>query len=336
LCPREGHSSSSRITPEMDPYRIQSEIEAALLTIYDSLAGTPELVYSNDDLERLLRDQLIGVHLPGEIRTRSKYAKGYVAQALGYPVPSSFRKTWNEELDPTRRHALLRVDDSAIITAARVVDGEMLARLDTTGTLTGKYQASRLASHAGTALVSEMDTERFRSLLHPVSALTADELDLLDPLQPPRVGAVLSIASTFERLQALRGTRIERAELQERNRGAALQRLVCQVMGLPRYADHGQFPDIPCQALEIKAQASRTIDLGLVMPTSTEIAHGLGGLRHCDARYCVAELEPVGAEFEITAVVITTGERFFDEFRVFEGLGQNQKLQMHLPDDFFT
>ena len=93
---------------------------------------------------------------------------------------------------------------------------------------------------------------------------------------------------------------------------------------------------VPCQALEVKAQSSPTIDLGLVTPDSTDEARGLSGLRHCDVRYCVAELAPRNLEFEITEIVVSTGKDFFREFRRFEGLRQNRKLQMHLPPDFFA
>jgi hypothetical protein len=336
---------------------LSAAIASAGATIYDSLEDRPELIFSLSLLESHLRGELIGIRVPGEIRTRSKLAKRLVASALGYPVPASFQRTqprfpgqnldvhvqkannlqiWNEELDPDRRHAILRVDDNAVITAVRVVDGETLARLDTTGTLTQKYQASRLGGHTGTKLVSTVDTERFQRLLTPVNELPREALADLDPLHPPERAKVLAIQPLFVVLQALPGRRLARAELQERNRGAALQRTVCDVLGLSHYADHGQFPDIPCQALEVKAQSSPTIDLGLVTPDSTDEARGLAGLRHCDVRYCVAELEPRDGEFEVTAVVVSAGEDFFREFRAFEGLRQNRKLQMHLPPDFFV
>ena len=202
---------------------------------------------------------------------------------------------WNEELDPERRHVILRVDEDAIVTAVRAVDGETLARLDTTGTLTSKYQASRLAGKVGTKLVSVEDTDRFRTLLAPNVALSRETVASLDPLGPPERNKVLAIETLFVSLQSLRGNRVPRGELQERSRGEELQREVCDLLGLPRYADHGQFPDIPCQALEVKAQSSPTIDLGLVIPTSEEEARGLSGLRHCDVRYCVFELEPCTA-----------------------------------------
>ena len=41
-------------------------------------------------------------------------------------------------------------------------------------------------------------------------------------------------------------------------------------LGYSRYEDKGQFPDIRHQLLEVKLQTSPTIDLGLVLPSSTE------------------------------------------------------------------
>ncbi len=88
--------------------------------------------------------------------------KESVCRALGYPVPASFKKTqprfvgqmldtyarksnnlqvWNEELSPSRRYEILRVDEADQIARVKVVNGEDLAQLDITGTLTQKYQA---------------------------------------------------------------------------------------------------------------------------------------------------------------------------------------------------
>ena len=65
------------------------------LSIYDSIdIGDPELWIPTSELEEILNLALKGVSLAGlPLRTRSKVVKGYVCQALGYPVPSSFRKT---------------------------------------------------------------------------------------------------------------------------------------------------------------------------------------------------------------------------------------------------
>ena len=185
--------------------------------------------------------------------------------------------------------------------------------------------------------MSAEDTKRFRMLLTPVELLSPDRLAMLDPLHPPERGNVLAIWTTLREAPSP-------PRYTHRKRRAPKSEVVAQPFsggsvtcsGFLGYADHGQFPDIPCQALEVKAQWRRTIDLGLVTPDSTEEARGLAGLRHCDVRDRVTELEPRDSEFEITEVVVSTGEAFFSEFRAFEGLKENRKLQMHLPPDFFA
>ena len=65
------------------------------LSIYDPVAmGTPNLWIPPSDLEALLNEGLAGVQLAElPLRTRSKIVKQLICQTLGYPVPSSFRKT---------------------------------------------------------------------------------------------------------------------------------------------------------------------------------------------------------------------------------------------------
>ncbi len=59
-------------------------------------------------------------------------------------------------------------------------------------------------------------------------------------------------------------------------------------------------------------------------------------LRHCDARYLVAYGSHDSASIRIDQIVVSTGQAFFEEFRRFEGLVQNKKLQLGLPADFFN
>ncbi|TCO69376.1 hypothetical protein EV655_1155 [Rhodovulum euryhalinum] len=139
-------------------------IAASGLTIYDPIkVGDPDLWVPTPELESLLDERLRGISLAGyALRTRSKVVKEHVCRALGYPVPPSFKKTqprfvgqmfdtyaqkannlqvWNEELSPSRRYVILRVDEADQVARVKVVNGEELAQLDTTGTLTQKYQA---------------------------------------------------------------------------------------------------------------------------------------------------------------------------------------------------
>src|SRR5437773_6133920 len=131
-------------------------------TIYDLLNERPEHFLPSPDLESILKAGLLGLDLNYPLRTRSKVLKTKVCEILGYPVPASFKRSkprfpsqdfdtyvqksnnlqiWNEEITPTRRYVIIRLDEASKVVGLRVVTGEILAALDTTGTLTKKYQA---------------------------------------------------------------------------------------------------------------------------------------------------------------------------------------------------
>jgi hypothetical protein len=316
--------------------------------------------YSNELLEERLVAKLAGQSLTGlPLRTRSKVAKQLVCAALGYIVPSSFQKTnprfpspnfdlyvqksdnlqiWNQEVNLSRRYVILGLDHADTITAARVLSGQELALLDTTKTLTSKYQAKRLMPSTGSKLVQSQDTEPFLRTMMPSDALTDSLRGRLSPVAQPLPGAVLTIRAIYDRLSTLVGTTlVDPGITQERLRGVALQRAVCESLELGPYADAGQFPDVLCQALEVKLQLSPTVDLGLVTPDQTHKAAELGhNLRYCDARYAIFYGERIEVTaLQIDSVVVSTGLNFFDEFRRFEGNIQNRKLQIRLPADFF-
>jgi hypothetical protein len=324
--------------------------------IYEPLTAYPEVVYTREELEELLRHELDGLTLTGPLRTRSKLAKEAVCRALGYPAPASFKRVrprfpgqeldvyvqqhdnlqvWNEELSPTRRYAIIRVDGRGAVIAVRVVEGSELAMLDRTGTLTSKYQAKRRSPAGGSRLVAEVDTPQFIAELAPVDHLEDSTLGGLLPASPPVNGRVLSVKALYDRLLDLVGRQIEYAS-SERLRGERLHRLACEALGLGSYADTGKFPDIVCQALEVKLQTASTIDLGLVSPDGDGSAVTLSPrLRHSDARYLIAYGAHDGQVIRIEHIVVSTGADFFEEFQRFGGLVQNRKLQLRLPDGFF-
>ena len=62
-------------------------------TIYDALHDSPEYFLPSGDLESILREGLVGLDLNYPLRTRSKVLKSKICQILGYPVPSSFKKS---------------------------------------------------------------------------------------------------------------------------------------------------------------------------------------------------------------------------------------------------
>jgi len=316
-------------------WKVVEAISSSGLTIYDSLALRPELYIDTPALEQVLNETLIGVNLNYPIRTRSKVVKSSICKAIGYPIPTSFRKTqprfpgqnfdtyvqkannlqiWNEEVSSSRRYVLIRVDDSQTVVRVKVVTGDEIAKLDTTGTLTTKYQARSRAPITQSHLVSNSDTPN-------VVKTPAEEM--------------LSIEELYRYLHTLVGTTIANPGIdQERNRGGVLHEAICKCLQ-ESWSDCGQFPDIQSQLLEIKLQTSPTIDLGLVSPDSVETIASLPLFNHCDVRYAVMYGTVVPAGVHLDHLVLTTGADFFTFFRRFEGNVKNAKLQIPLPTDFF-
>lgn len=345
------------MSPLEDARVIREAIAELGFDVYEPLSEHPELVYTRAELEELLRHELAGSVFAGPIRTRSKLAKKAVCRALGYPVPASFKRVkprlpgqdldvyvqqhdnlqvWNEELSPTRRYVLIRVDDVGDVLAIRVAEGAELADFDRTGTLTSKYQAKRPRGTDGSKLVSDTDTPGFIAELAPVDHLDDRTLRSLLPVDPPVHGMVLSIRTLYECLLGLVGREMEYST-SERLRGESLHRLTCEVLGLGSYADTGTFPDIVCQGLEVKLQTSPTIDLGLIAPDSNGPAVTLSPrLHHSDVRYLVAYGAHDTEVVRIEHIVVSTGTDFFKEFQLFGGLVQNRKLQLRLPHRFFV
>jgi len=339
--------------------RYVKAIRESGLSIYDPIdIGDPKLWIPTPELEKLLNEDLCGLSLDGlPLRTRSKVLKEHVCRVLGYPVPKSFKKNqprfpgqlfdtyiqkannlqiWNEELSPSRRYVIIRLDESNLISKIKVVTGETLAFLDTTGTLTQKYQARLIPGQIQAELISREDT----SLLQPFVERDIDLSTIASPIDHPRAGELFPIQQIFLKLKNLIGSSFEDKGIdQERNRGADLHRMVCCQLGYTDYRDDGQFPDVRHQLLEVKLQTSPTIDLGLVSPDSIETLDvpQIKGhqVRHCDVRYALFYAEIQGQKVTLTNLFISTGEMFFSRFPKFKGRELNKKLQIPLPRNFF-
>jgi len=346
------------MTKTPDPHSYVESIRRSGLTIYDPIEiGDPNLWIPAPALESLLNAALRGLNLAGlALRTRSKVVNTAICKSLGYPVPTSFARTkprfpgqlfdkytqksnnlqvWNDELAPSRRYVIIRISHADVVQRVKVVTGDTLSELDTTGTLTQKYQARLICRDQHVELISATDTEIVRPAVNPDAVLRG-----LSPTNNPSVGAILPIAAVFTRLRSLIGASFpDRGHDQERRRGADLHRLVCQGLGYSTYADDGQFPDVRNQVLEVKLQTAPTIDLGLVCPDSQaplDIPKLRGNqLRHCDVRYALFYATTNGATVAITHFFLTTGEAFFSRFPRFQGKVLNKKLQIPLPTDFF-
>lgn len=219
----------------------------------------------------------------------------------------------------------------------KVITGKELSKLDTTGTLTTKYQARLDVRESTHELISLSDTKPLCP--HVGSGITFGVH--VSPIGEPESGQLLSIQEIFQRLSSLVGTKFSDPGMnQERNRGAALHGLVCARLGYGRYEDSGQFPDIRHQVLEIKLQTSPTIDLGLILPNSEEPLEisSIGGhrVRNCDTRYAIFYGKTDGVEVTLTHLYVTTGADFFSRFSRFEGNVVNRKIQIPLGSNFFA
>lgn len=338
---------------------IASNIAASGLTIYDAVTiGDPKLWLPAPELEALLNATLPGLNVNYPQRTRSKIVKSAVCEALGYPVPEKFTKTqprflgqnfdtyvqkalnlqvWNEELSATRRYVIIGVDGNDVIETVKVVTGDRLAELDTTGTLTQKYQARYVAQGSAAKLLSAKDTA---SVLSIINAQRAPSLVAARSIDYPEPGTLLPIADLFAKLSTLVGASFpDRGTTQDRNRGGDLHRLVCSALGYADFEDDGSCPDVKHQLLEIKLQTAPTIDLGLVCPNSSEPLDipMIAGVQvaHSDLRYLVVGATTNGTTVTITNVYLVTGQDFFNFFPQFGGKVLNKKLQIPLPRDFF-
>ena len=342
-----------------NPIDFKAAIQTSGFNIYSPIeVGDANFWIPTLQLEALLSQGLIGLDLSGlALRTRSKVVKQAACSALGYPVPNSFKKSqprffgqqldiytqksrnlqiWNEELSPTRRYALIQISEQDIVTKIRVVNGQELASLDTTGTITTKYQAGLVVGTESHELISNQDTPELSPFLNSNAAFS----EAVSPISEPQPGSLLPIQEVFTRLSPLVGCKFEDPGIdQERNRGEGLHRLICEYLGYSRYEDKGQFPDIRHQLLEVKLQTSPTIDLGLVLPSSNDNVdvQQLGNYhpKHRDTRYVIFYANTDGTFVTLTHLYVTTGVDFFTRFRQFEGKVSNGKIQIPLPRSFF-
>ena len=349
------------MTKTPNPLFYVENIRNSGLTIYDEIEiGDPQLWIPAPALEAILNRALRGLNLAGPsltglpLKTRSKVVKTAVCNALGYPVPGKFTRTkprfpgqffdtyaqesnnlqvYNEELAPTRRYVIVRVSDTHIVQRVKVVTGDSLSKLDTTGKLTQKYQARLVCKDTPSEFISPVDTTTLRPAVN-----TTVLLRQLSPTANPIFGEILPIAMVFKRLSTLIGASFADPGT-ERRRGAELHRLVCTALGYASYADDGRFPDVRNQVLEVKLQTSPTIDLGLVRPNSKDPLDipklQRNQLRHCDVRYALFFGKTNDKAVTITHFFLTTGEAFFSRFPQCRGKVLNKKLQIPLPVDFF-
>lgn len=333
-------------------------IKQSGLTIFDKLDPSNEDLWIPTDALAEVLQPMIGLSLRDlPLKTRSKVAKSAICEALGYPVPKSFKRSirpnfpgqnldvymqkstnlqiWNEELDTERRYAIFKIAVNDSVETVRVITGAELEVLDTTGTLTQKYQA-RLETNADTfELISSADTERVSQVVTSEYTPSSES-----PVDFPQGGQLLPISEVMDRLKPLVGERFKDSGIvSERTRGGVLHEMISMALGYSDSRDNGQFPDIRHQLLEVKLQSSPTIDLGLVCPDSEgelKMPYLSGkAIRHCDVRYALFYANIVDVQVNLTHLFLVTGQDFFSRFNRFEGNVTNKKLQISLPRNFF-
>ena len=239
-----------------------------------------------------------------------------------YTQKSDNLQIWNEELSANRRYVLVRVDQDDLVTTVRVINGAQLAKLDTTGTLTQKYQASAIDKVDSSRLVSAVDTPELMLAIHEAKTEYYQNLLPVDLL--------------YVRLKPILGQMIDNPGAdQERNRGWELHRLVSKQLDLEKAEDDGQVPDVADQLLELKLQTSPTVDLGLIPPGDTGMIDSFPERRFADIRYGIFYGTKVGDKIRIDHLIITTGADFFCFFKQLKGNVVNKKNQIRLPKGFF-
>lgn len=339
-----------------------SNIKNSNLSIYDAIEiGDTKLWLTSAELSALLNDQLIGKSLHGlPNRTISRVAKNMVCEILQFPIPKSFKRVrpkfsalkfdvyvqksnnlqiWNEGLDGERRYVLIRVDEYGIITKVKVVTGSDLAFLDTTGTLTQKYQARLKIGDKKTEMISKNDTDLLSSIIRSEGIL--EDLSNFSPVDEPTRKSLLPIKTIFKKIAPLIGKSfLDTGHDQERNRGGEVHKLVCLALGYKKFSDNGKFPDIKHQLLEVKLQTSPTIDLGLVSPDSISNLDiekiKDTNIRHCDIRYAIFYGDIVNRYVTIKNIFLVSGKDFYQRFPQFGGKVINRKIQIPLPRFFFN
>ena len=335
------------------------------LTIYDVIALDSRLWIPSGELTRLLNDGLRGLSLEGlPLRTRSKAVKSRICTLLGYPVPQTFRRErprfpsqnldvyvqkshnlqiWNDLLEDTRRYALVHLNEHECVDVVSVVTGKELRQLIRTGTLTHKFQA-RIPDDL-VSFHSQCDTatlQRFMAL----ETEKCFDFGNLTSASPPSPRSLLPVDRLFPILLPVLQWRLSwAASLDERRRGACLQELVAHRLGYVFCQDNGQFPDFLHQLLEIKLQTSPTIDLGHYSPHRPEKPtvlslsspqYGNWILTPDDVRYAIFKGHAEGKDIVLDHLFVCTGADFTNHFELCGGRGSSAKVQIPLPDGFFT
>ena len=247
------------------------------------------------------------------------------------------------------RYFLIFHNSEGVILKATIVSGNKLAKWDTTGTQTIKWQATARRSFRN-EISSRMITSAVEPLQCKITSYIQQPLErkrkfIRQEDQNPQVPLIKerpNPATLFTHdeialaLDDLMGRKFENLGTgQERIIGQALEREIIKSLGYHHYeqTDTGGYPDLLHQLIEVKFQFSGTIDLGKHLPTnqsSIEMAWNEWDIASRDIRYIVSLVEQDEKnDFFVDSIVITSGAEFNQYFSISEGT--NFKIQIPLP-----
>lgn len=313
--------------------------------------------------------ELLGYKHPDGFRTKvaKKHTPKFIHQVMGIFVQTRDNlQIWADILHPdakinadwrynrefdyseTRIVIIRHGDEDYVIRGVRVVDAEEVASWDATGTETFKWQGFISDSFRQSTTLETGNSD-------PIFDTLGIRIENLDPLKQriktieeseavtstslavkkPDPSLLLTVQEIGERLQSLIGERIP--DRGERVTGQLFEKEVAKRFNYAfteseSSADTGSFPDIRHQFIETKLQYSPTIDLGCHHPDDEDPleADWSEVLAPRDARYVVGLTDKIGDEFEITGIMVVSGDEFGDYFSITEGT--NSKVQMTIPD----
>ncbi len=313
--------------------------------------------------------ELLGYKHPDGFRTKvaKKHTPKFIHQVMGIFVQSRDNlQIWADILYPdakikadwrydrefdyseTRIVIIRHGNEDYVIRGVRVLDAEEVATWDNTGTKTFKWQGFIPDSFRQSTTLKTGDSD-------PIFETLDFKPEDLDPLEQrirtiekkeqststtlaitnPQPSQLLTIQEIGQQLQSLVGERIPAKG--ERVTGQLFEKEVAKKFGYSftdteLSADTGSFPDIRHQFVETKIQDSPTIDLGCHHPDDENVLESdwSEDLAPRDARYVIGLVNKVGDEFEITGIVVVSGDEFGEYFSITEGT--NSKVQMPIPD----
>lgn len=313
--------------------------------------------------------ELLGYQRPDGFRTKiaKEHTPKFIHQVMGIFVQTRDNlQIWADILHPdakinadwrydrefdyseTRIVIIRHGNDDYVIQGVRVADAEEVASWDTTGTETFKWQGFISDSFRQSPTLETGDSDPIYDTLsvqqedlhppeHRISEIEKNEKQTPKSLaiKKPDPSLLLTVEEIGQQIQPLIGKNIPAKG--ERVTGQLFEKEVAKKLGYTftddeLSADTGSFPDIRHQFIETKIQDSPTIDLGRHHPDDEDPleADWSGDLAPRDARYVVGLVNRIGDEFEITGIIVISGDEFGDYFGITEET--NSKVQMTIPD----